>query len=123
PAPGNPPPIVKAWSPADPIRLAGGGQNYLNLSFDGVFAVGTSTAKEIEGLETGGHDPKQRGFTVENIETTFEGKIDPYFRGQAALVHQIDTRGESFVELEEAYAESLSLPANLQVRAGQFFTE
>jgi hypothetical protein len=85
--------------------------------------VGTSTAKEIEGLETGGHDPKQRGFTVENLETTFEGKIDPYFRGQAAIVMQIDGGGESFLEVEEAYLESLSLPANLQLRAGQFFTE
>ncbi|MBI3415802.1 MAG: hypothetical protein HY043_10890 [Verrucomicrobia bacterium] len=113
---------TKPWRPSDPIRL-GGAQNYLNISFDGLFAVGTSTAKDIEKLETGGHDPKQRGFTVENIETTFEGKVDPYFRGQAALVHQIDTSGESFVELEEAYVESLSLPANLQLRGGQFFTE
>ncbi len=123
PVTSSPPPMAKAWSPSDPIRLAGGGQNYLNLSFDGLFAVGTSTAKEVEGLETGGHDPKQRGFTVENIETTFEGKIDPYFRGQAAIVYQIDPAGESFLELEEAYLESLSLPGNLQLRAGQFFTE
>src|SRR5437667_2480301 len=110
------------WSPTAPIRI-GNAQDYLNLSFDGLFAVGTSTAKDIEGLETGGHDPKQRGFTVENIETTFEGKVDPYFRAQAAVVLQIDPQGESFIELEEAYADSLSLPANLQVRAGQFFTE
>ena len=118
-----PPLAEKPWSPADPIKLFGGGQSYLNLSFDGLFAVGGSTAKDIEKLETGGHDPKQRGFTVENIETTFEGRVDPYFRGQAALVHQIDTAGESFVELEEAYVESLALPWNLQLRAGQFFTE
>jgi len=114
---------AKPWSPADPIRLAGGGQNYLNLSFDGLFAVGSSTAKDIEGLETGGHDPHQRGFTVENIETTFEGKVDPYFRAQAAVVLQIDTHGDTFIELEEAYADTLALPLNLQVRAGQFFTE
>src|SRR5262245_39449829 len=29
---------AKPWSPADPIRLAGNTQNYLNLSFDGLFA-------------------------------------------------------------------------------------
>ncbi|HXJ61666.1 MAG TPA: hypothetical protein VNU68_33920 [Verrucomicrobiae bacterium] len=112
----------KPWSMTDPIRI-GNAQNYLNISFDGLFAVGTSTAKDIEGLETGGHDPKQRGFTVENVETTFEGKVDPYFRAQAAVVLQIDPQGESFIELEEAYADSMSLPANLQLRAGQFFTE
>src|SRR5204863_6216948 len=116
------PDLSQPWSPTAPIRI-GSAQNYLNLSFDGLFAVGTSTAKEIEGLETGGHDPKQRGFTVENVETTFEGKVDPYFRAQAAVVLQIDPQGESFIELEEAYAESVSLPANLQLRAGQFFTE
>jgi len=114
--------MTQPWSPTQPIRI-GSGQNYLNLSFDGLFAVGTSTANDIDKLETGGHDPKERGFTVENIETTFEGKVDPYFRGQAAVVLQIDPQGESFIELEEAYAESLSLPANLQLRAGQFFTE
>src|SRR5436190_9103168 len=112
----------KPWSMTDPIRI-GNAQNYLNISFDGLFAVGTSTAKDIEELETGGHDPKQRGFTVENVETTFEGKVDPYFRAQAAVVLQIDPQGESFIELEEAYADSMSLPANLQLRAGQFFTE
>ncbi|HEY2952610.1 MAG TPA: hypothetical protein VGK40_08510 [Verrucomicrobiae bacterium] len=123
PAPAPPDFAARPWRPSDPIRLAGGGQNYLNLSFDGLFAAGTSTANDIEKLETGGHDPKQRGFTVENIETTFEGKVDPYLRAQAAVVLQIDPQGESFIELEEAYAESMSLPANLQLRAGQFFTE
>ena len=117
-----PPDLARPWRPSDAIRF-GSAQNYLNLSFDGLFAVGTSTANDIDKLETGGHDPKQRGFTVENIETTFEGKVDPYFRAQAAVVLQIDPQGESFIELEEAYADSLSLPANLQVRAGQFFTE
>src|SRR5882724_6414340 len=116
------PDLSQPWSPAAPIRI-GNAQNYLNLSFDGLFAVGTSTAKDIEGLETGGHDPKQRGFTVENIETTFEGKVDPYFRAQAAVVLQIHPHVDSFIELDEAYADTLSWPLNLQARAGQFFTE
>src|SRR2546421_11913416 len=99
--PSSGPALEKSpWSPGAPIRF-GSGQNYLNLSFDGLFAAGTSTANDIEKLETGGHDPKQRGFTVENIETTFEGKVDPYFRGQAAVVLQIDPKGESFIELED----------------------
>jgi len=119
-------PAVQAgshWRPSDPITLSGGQRSYLNLSFDGLFSAGTSTEREIEGLTTGGHDPKQRGFTVQNLETTLEGKVDPYFRGLAALIMQIDKEGESFLEVEEAYLESMSLPANLQVRAGQFFTE
>src|SRR6185436_3150395 len=112
-----------AWSPTQPIRLFGGAQNYLNVSFDGLFAAGTSTADDIESLQLGGHDPKQRGFTVQNLETTFEGKVDQYFRGQANIVLQIDPDGETIIEAEEAYMETLSLPWNLQFKGGQFFTE
>jgi hypothetical protein len=123
PAPDAASPPSRVWSPADPIRLFGGGQNYLNLSFDGLFAAGTSTANDIESLQLGGHDPKQRGFTVQNLETTFEGKIDPYFRGQANIVLQIDPEGETVIEAEEAYLETMALPWNLQVKAGTYFTE
>src|SRR5262245_58776933 len=69
-APATTPPAVpdsataKPWSPTDPIRVVGGQQNYLNLSFDALFAAGSSTAEDVEALQLGGHDPRQRGFTV-----------------------------------------------------------
>ncbi len=113
---------VTPWSPTAPIRI-GSGQNYINLSFDALMAAGATTANDIDKLELGGHDPKQRGFTVQNLETVFDGKVDPYFRGQANVVLQIDSHGETTIEAEEAYLETLSLPWNLQVKAGQFFTE
>src|SRR6185295_4194059 len=114
-----PPDITaKPWSPTQPIRV-GSAQNYLNLSFDALVAAGASTANDIEKLQFGGHDPKQRGFTVQNLETVFDGKVDPYFRGQANVVLQIDPQGETTIEAEEAYLESLSLPLNLQLKAGQ----
>src|SRR5213593_727267 len=112
----------KPWSPTDPIRI-GTAQNYIGISFDALVAAGYSTAEDIESLQLGGHDPKQRGFTVQNLETTFDGKVDPYFRGQANIVLQIDPEGETTIEAEEAYLETMSLPLNLQVKAGQFFTE
>src|SRR6266705_5353600 len=122
--PNLPPGMAAApWSPAAPIRLAGGGQNYISLSFDALVAAGASTAKDIDKLELGGHDPKERGFTIQNLETVFDGKVDPYFRGQANIVLQIDPHGDTTVEAEEAYLETMSLPLNLQVKAGQFFTE
>jgi hypothetical protein len=114
---------AKPWSPTDPIRLLGSQRNYLNLSFDALVAAGTSTANDIEKLQLGGHDPNQRGFTVQNLETTFDGKVDPYFRGQANVILQIDPEGEAVIEAEEAFLETMSLPGNLQVKAGQFFTE
>ena len=111
------------WSPAQPLTVWSMGKNYMNISFDGLFSAGGSTAQDLGKLETGGHDPNQRGFTVQNLETVFEGAIDPYFKGQSNIVFQIDKDGESFLEVEEAYLTSMSLPLNLQVKAGTFFTE
>lgn len=120
-----PEPVVSpSWRPTDPIRLLGNPDNYVNLSLVGLFSVGSSTADDIEGgLQLGGHDPVQRGFTLQNLEMTLEGMVDPYFRGQANLIFQIDSEGESFLEVEEAYLETLSLPGRLQLKAGQYFTE
>ncbi|MEO8276164.1 MAG: hypothetical protein ABI639_08080 [Thermoanaerobaculia bacterium] len=111
----TPPPI--------PILAGGGGKNFLNLSVDGLFAAGSSTADDIGALEGGGHDPAQRGFTVQNVEMVLDGAVDPYFRAQANVVFQISPEGESVVELEEAYATTTSLPHGLQLKVGQFFTE
>ena len=116
-------PPARSWSPADPLRLFGSGQNYLNLSFDGLFTAGTSTESDIEKLQPGGHDPNQRGFTVQNLETVFEGKVDPYFRGQANVVMTIEADGETIFEAEEAYVETMALPWNLQLKGGQYLTE
>src|SRR3954470_9853759 len=112
----------QGWSPTAPIRL-GAGQNYVNISLDGLAAAGSSTARDIEALQPGGHDPKVRGFTVQNLETTFDGKVDPYFRAQANVVMQLDSSGDTSIEAEEAYFETMSLPWNLQVKGGQFLTE
>jgi hypothetical protein len=127
PPPESQPPkpeIVPApWTPSQPITVARGASSYLNLSFDGLFAVGGSTAENVEALEYGGHDPKQNGFTVQNLEMTLDGKVDPYFKGQANIVLQINPDGETSVEAEEAYLETVSLPWNLQVKGGQYFTQ
>jgi hypothetical protein len=111
------------WSPTAPITLFGNQRNYLNLSLDGLIAAGTTTASDVQQLELGGHDPNQRGFTLQNLEAVFDGKVDPYLRGQANIVFQIDPHGDTSVEAEEAYVETMSLPANLQLKGGQFFTE
>lgn len=111
-------------SPAPVIVVTGaGGKNFLNLSVDALMAAGGSTASDVPALQTGGHDPVQRGFTVQNVETVFEGAVDPYFRGQANLIVQISAEGETVVELEEVFATTSSLPRGLQVKAGHFFTE
>jgi hypothetical protein len=49
--------------------------------------------------------------------------VDPYFKGFSNIVLKIDSSGETGIELEEAYALTTALPANLQVKFGQFFAE
>jgi hypothetical protein len=107
-----------------PARAGAGPLRLLDISFDLLGAAGASTATEAElrSLEAGGHDPKNRGFTLQNIELTFSGVVDPYLRGDSHIVLLIDEAGETVVELEEAYLTSLDLPFNLQLKAGQFFT-
>jgi len=111
-----------SWSPSAPLRLAGSNKNYLNISFVGLFAAAGSTAPDIQNIETGGHDPIQRGFTVQNLELTFDGAVDPYFNGQANLVTQINRAGDTTLEAEEAWLQTISLPANLQAKGGLFLS-
>jgi hypothetical protein len=118
------PPPTLAPQGTGGIPLGGGASlKLIDLAFDLLMAGGTSTAtdQEIPHLQSGGHDPQQRGFTLQNAELTFSGVVDPYFRGDANIVLQIDSAGATTIELEEAYLTTLDLPYNLQVKAGQFF--
>ena len=107
------------WKPSDPVRATKGGA-YVDIGMVATFAAGSSTAKDIEGgTQPGGHDPNQRGFTVQGAELNLQGAVDPYFRGNANILFSLDSGGESYVELEEAWLETVSLPGNFQIRAGQ----
>ena len=110
-------PMLKA-----PITLAGGGKTYLNISFDGMFAGAASTSKRLDQLEVGDHDPQQRGFNARNIELALDGAVDPYFEGFANIVFKLDNHNETSVEVEEAFMQTTTLPWNLQVKGGQFFS-
>lgn len=109
--------------PPAPVVTGGAAKNFLNLSLDGLFAGGGSTASDVRALQTGGHDPTQSGFTVQNVEIQMDGAVDPYFTGHSNIVLQITPEGETIIELEEVYATTSSLPKGLQIKAGQFFTE
>lgn len=103
-----------------PITI-GGGRNYMNISFDGLFALAYSSARDLDHIEVGDHDPQQRGFNARNIELAFDGAVDPYFQGFANIVFKLDNNNETSVEVEEAFLQTTSLPFNLQIKAGQFF--
>jgi hypothetical protein len=105
-----------------PISIGGGGKNYMNISFDGLFALAGSSARDLDHIEVGDHDPQQRGFNARNIELAFDGAVDPYFEGFANIVFKLNNDNQTEVEVEEAFLQTTSLPFNLQIKAGQFFS-
>lgn len=124
---GEQKPAPRQDAPVTPSGLPLGSAGTLRLidvALDVLGAAGTSTASEDEMrvLEAGGHDPKNRGFTVQNVELTLQGVVDPYLRGDAHIILIVSEEGETVVELEEAYLTTLELPYHLQVKAGQFFS-
>ena len=104
-----------------PITIAGGGKNYMNISFDGMFALAGSSARDLSHIEVGDHDPQQRGFNARNIELALDGAVDPYFEGFANIVFKLDNDNQTEVEVEEAFMQTTNLPFGLQLKGGQFF--
>ncbi len=115
-----------AETPKPPQPVAQVGQlKLIDIALDILTDAGTSTAdeEELASLQGGGHDPSVRGIECPNTELTLQGVVDPYFRGDAHVVFQIDEEGETVVELEESYFTTTSLPHGLQVRGGQVFEQ
>jgi len=113
---------TKSWSPAEPITIARAGSAYMNISFDALMDVGGSTQADPSArLELGDHDPIKNGFSLRNAEIAVDGAVDPYLKGFGNIVLKLDKDNETEIELEEAYAQTTTLPGNLQAKAGQFF--
>jgi hypothetical protein len=95
----------------------------MNIGFVSLTDLGWSTEPDVGSLQLGDHDPAVRGFTLPNSEISLDGAVDPYFKGFSSIVLKLDSEGETGIELEEVYFLTTSLPWNLQVKGGQFFTE
>ena len=89
-----------ATSPTQPITIAGGGKNYMNISFDGLFALAYSSARDLSNIEVGDHDPQQRGFNARNLEIALDGAVDPYFEGFANIVFKLDNDNNTEIEVD-----------------------
>ncbi len=105
-----------------PMTIAGGGRTYMNISFDGQFALAYSSDRNLDKLEVGDHDPLQRGFNARNLELALDGAVDPYFEGFANIVLKLNNDNQTEIEVEEAFLQTTDLPWGLQVKAGQFFS-
>jgi hypothetical protein len=111
-------------TPPAPVAAAPAraGSAYMNISFGSVMDAGWSSVEDPSvKLELGDHDPVKRGFALRNAEIAVDGAVDPYFKGFANIVLKLDKNNATEVELEESFLQSTSLPANLQLKAGQFF--
>ncbi|MGH8065861.1 MAG: hypothetical protein ACRERE_11655 [Candidatus Entotheonellia bacterium] len=107
-------------------QLGGARFRLLDISADILFAVGSSTETDesLQILQGGDHDPRKRGFTLQAVELSLGGAVDPYFNAETHVTLNIDPlSGETTVELEEAFLTTQSLPYGLQLKAGHFFTE
>lgn len=104
---------AKPATPSGNVRLS-------DTSVDVLVAAGTSSEDSdvVEELQGGGHDPKRRGFTLQQAELSLSGVVDPYFSAQTHIVFLEDD-----VELEEAYVTSTALPGALELKAGYYLTE
>ncbi len=59
----------------------------------------------------------QPTFLLQEVELGLQAVVDPYFRADTFI-----SFSPGGVDVEEAYATTLALPAGLQLRAGKFFT-
>jgi hypothetical protein len=122
PPPAPSPTASTAWSPSQPLTVARAGSAYMNISFDTLMDVGSSTMSDPSAqLQLGDHDPIKNGFSLRNAEIAVDGAVDPYLKGFGNIVLKLDKNNGTEIELEEAYLLTTSLPGNLQVKAGQFF--
>lgn len=92
----------------------------MDVSFDVMVNLGWSTAHNNE-VRTGHHAPYERGFSLRSAELALEGAVDPYFKALATVGLALDEDADTVIELEEAWAQTTSLPLNLQLRGGQFY--
>jgi hypothetical protein len=102
-----------------PLRL-------VDLSLSVLAAAGASTERDdvLRDLKGGSHDPRKRGFTLQQAELSLAGAVDPWFDARAHISAALDPEdGESIVELEEAYLTTRQLPSGMQLKAGTFLTE
>lgn len=107
------------------VNLSQAADGGMQVGLNGIFSVGSSNYNDasLADLQGGGHDPARNGFTLQNLELTLSGAVDPFWDAQANLIFLIDAEGESLFEVEEVYMVSRALPAGLQFKVGQFFTE
>jgi len=98
----------------------------VSLSLQGSAASYSRDPEEwsIPGFQTGGHAGlKPEGLSVTETELTLSANVDHLFYGQASIGLHEEAGGETEIDVEEAYIDTLALPAGFGVRFGRFYPE
>ncbi|MCU7829297.1 MAG: TonB-dependent receptor [Candidatus Thiodiazotropha sp. (ex Myrtea sp. 'scaly one' KF741663)] len=95
----------------------------ISLILDGRFsAYENETDYELPGFMLGGEAGRgEEGFHLGHNELAISANVDDMFYGKMTAVIA-DHEGETEVELEEAYIETLALGNGLTVKGGRFFS-
>ncbi|MEZ5988809.1 MAG: hypothetical protein R3F30_06745 [Planctomycetota bacterium] len=97
----------------------------MDASLDLMVAAGGSTAtdEELQDLQGGHHDPRKRGFTLQQAELRLSAAVDPYFDAVATFVTALEPlTNETSYEVEEAWLRTRELPEGLTLFVGQLLT-
>ncbi len=95
----------------------------IGIIIDGeIWAYDNPDAGNIPGFTLGGESGlADEGLGIGESEFVFSGNVDNWFYGQiTAAIEQED--GEFGIGLEEAFIETLSLPASMTLRMGRFYS-
>ena len=96
----------------------------ISVILDGRYGDYSNTSDyELPGFMLGGEATRgEQGFHLGHTELTISANIDDLFYGKlTTAIAEHD--GETEVELEEAFIETLSLGYGLTIRAGRFFSD
>lgn len=95
----------------------GGGSQSMNPDIAVILDTAFAWFEGEAPMQLGAHDPNENGFNLQQLELSIGAAVDHVLRFDANLVF-----AQFGVEVEEAYATTLAMPAGLQLRAGQFLT-
>jgi hypothetical protein len=115
-APATPPPAPSAAASASAFNPA------ISLILQGTYARTSQDPNKfaITGFVPSGGEvgPPKRSFGLGESELFITANIDPYFRG--ALIAALTSENE--LEVEEAFFQTLSLPAGVTLKGGRFLS-
>ncbi|NQY27063.1 MAG: hypothetical protein HRT92_07780 [Piscirickettsiaceae bacterium] len=96
----------------------------ISMVLNGQFSSyrGDADAYELNGFSLQGEgDLATEGFSLGESEITMSASIDQLLFGQSTIAFH-DHEGETEIEIEEAFIETLGLNNGLTIRAGRFFS-